>query len=466
MILKGSTRAGANDLALHLSNAVDNERVSIKELRGMVADNLYDGFREWELISDQTNAKEPFYSLSINPDPNQRDWNAEEWMRAIEHIEEKLGLTGQPRAIIFHEKEGEDGRVRKHAHVVWSRIKLENGKLKAISMSHDYYKLKACAKDLAKEFGLDLPNGLSAGIKTDSSTRKEKKCDHYDHAKSHGMGRDPDSVQERKALITKIWNESQGADQFCNHMRAAGYIVARGNRRSFVIVDREKRIHGFARQIAGVNTKAIKERLGNAHAYPDIEQAVDEYRIREQSAPGLANETSTMRVDLSKEQRLMQKLRRMAIRADKMGLMRRAKLVKLRRQLELRQSEERETLLRRQRAKEAQVLVRRQKEKPEGLSKNLRVIFGIEMFRKWKHILQDNKRKKAFLQEKMDLQKNQKTEIERLQRKSKIIRKQQIRESQTINRYSRRLGLGALQKRLHLKEHFKTHSTSAVLSYS
>jgi hypothetical protein len=36
---------------------------------------------------------------------------------AIERIEERLGLQGQPRAIVIHEK-----NARVHAHCVWSRI--------------------------------------------------------------------------------------------------------------------------------------------------------------------------------------------------------------------------------------------------------------------------------------------------------------------------------------------------------
>ena len=36
---------------------------------------------------------------------------------AMNSIEQRLGLEGQPRAIVFHEKEG-----RRHAHCVWSRV--------------------------------------------------------------------------------------------------------------------------------------------------------------------------------------------------------------------------------------------------------------------------------------------------------------------------------------------------------
>lgn len=462
MILKGSTRAGANDLALHLSNAVDNERVIMGEMRGMIANNLYDGFREWELICDQTNAKEPFYSLSINPDPNQRDWSAEEWNRAIDRIEEKLGLSGQPRAIVFHEKEGSDGKIRKHAHVVWSRVKCENGKLKAIPMSHDYYKLKACAKELAKEFGLDLPRD----IKTDTLPDKTKKWENYDHALSHGRGRDPESVQARKKRITKIWNDTKDAEEFCNAMRVAGYVVARGDRRSFVIVDRESGIHALARQIAGVNTKAMKARLGNADAYPGIEQARDETRIRAKDAPGITEDTSPKRIDLGKEQRLMNKLRRMAMRADQVSRARRAKLVKERKILAQQQKHEREGLVRKQRAKEAAILKQRQSDKPEGLSGNLRVIFGYEMIRKWKHVLEDRKRIKAFLKQQKELKQRHKLEAQRLMRKAKLLRKQAVRETQTLKRYGKRLGMGALHKRLSLQEQFTQKAQAASLSYT
>jgi len=44
----------------------------------------------------------------------------EQRMQAIDRLEKDLGLTGQPRAVVVHEKEG-----REHCHVVWSRIDLD-----------------------------------------------------------------------------------------------------------------------------------------------------------------------------------------------------------------------------------------------------------------------------------------------------------------------------------------------------
>ena len=46
-----------------------------------------------------------------------------------------LKLVGQPRAIVFHTKNG-----RQHCHVVWSRIYPDDSK--AVQIDHDRYKLQ------------------------------------------------------------------------------------------------------------------------------------------------------------------------------------------------------------------------------------------------------------------------------------------------------------------------------------
>lgn len=467
MILKGSQRRGANDLALHLSNEVDNERVVIHEMRGMVADNLYDGFREWELICDQTQAKEPFYNLSINPDPNQRDWTDKEWQKAIDHIEEKLGLSDQPRAVIFHEKEGEDGLMRRHAHVVWSRIKYENGKFKAVHMGQDYYKLKTCARELAKEFRLELPSGLNQPIKTDSlnNTHPKGGNDNYDFAKSHGKGCDPQSVADRKKHITKIWNETDSAKESCDALRKTGYVVAQGERCAFVVVDQEGGIHALARQIAGVSTKALKHRLGNADAYPSVEQAMEEIRIRAKDAPGIERDTSKQRIDLNKEQKLLQKLRRMAKRADQLNDSRQKKLNSERKETTERQKLEWVALKRKQRAATSRILRERYNKKPEGLTRQLRVMFGYEMLLQWKHHRQDVRQEKAFATTQGLMKARHVMERQRLVRKKEQLRKQEIREAQTLKRYCKRLGKEAADISLRQQQSKNQNSQGLRLSY-
>jgi hypothetical protein len=83
-------------------------------------------------VSRGTRAKQFLFSLSLNPPPNE-NVSVDAFEAAIKTIEQKLGLDNQPRAIVFHEKEG-----RRHAHVVWSRIDTE--KMKAINLP--FYKSK------------------------------------------------------------------------------------------------------------------------------------------------------------------------------------------------------------------------------------------------------------------------------------------------------------------------------------
>jgi hypothetical protein len=60
---------------------------------------------------------EYLFSLSLNP-PSSASVPVEDFEKAISRIERKLGFEGQPRAMLFHEKEG-----RRHAHVVTTRYR-------------------------------------------------------------------------------------------------------------------------------------------------------------------------------------------------------------------------------------------------------------------------------------------------------------------------------------------------------
>jgi len=122
MILNGNERGNAKELARHLLNMRDNDHVELHDLRGFVSDDLHGALLEAEAISMGTRCVNHLFSLSLNP-PEYADVPVETFENAIERIEEGLGLQGQPRAIVFHEKAG-----RRHAHAVWSRIDSEDMK--------------------------------------------------------------------------------------------------------------------------------------------------------------------------------------------------------------------------------------------------------------------------------------------------------------------------------------------------
>lgn len=119
MILKASQRGGGRQLALHLLKTDENEHVHVHELRGFTSDNLEGAFCEAYAVSRGTRAKQFLFSLSLNP-PRDERVSVDVFESAVDAVEKKLGLDGQPRAIVFHEKDG-----RRHAHAVWSRIDAE-----------------------------------------------------------------------------------------------------------------------------------------------------------------------------------------------------------------------------------------------------------------------------------------------------------------------------------------------------
>ena len=269
MILKGSQRKGGSDLATHLLNEFDNDDVNIAELRGTVAGDLHGALAECEAAAAGTRCEKPLYSLSINPSST---ITRGQYKSAIECIENRLGLSGQKRAVVFHVKNG-----REHCHVVWSRIDVKT--MTAIHISHDHLKLRTLARELAVEFNLHLPPGLREDRPYDVKY-KERGMSFAEKAQAEDTGITP---QLRKKQITDIYNDSANPEQFVSEMERVGYTLARGDRRDFVIIDRYGHIHSLARQIAGIKTKDLKKIFSslNPDELPTAAQVQE--RIRQQN---------------------------------------------------------------------------------------------------------------------------------------------------------------------------------------
>lgn len=248
MILKGNARKNGKELASHLLNASSNEHVELAELRGFAGDDLHQAFAEIEAIATGTKAGKYLYSLSINPnDPLTR----EQYQIAIDHIEKKLGLTDQARAIVFHVKEG-----REHAHVVWSKINAE--KMQAVHMAFDRQTLREASQELAREFGHKLPEGLKADRGND---RYSAQFDKKDFAELKQEERSGLSIDDRRSQITDAYHQSDGLSAFSYALEDRGFYLAKGDRRGFVVVDLAGEVHSLTRQIKDSTAKDIKAKL-------------------------------------------------------------------------------------------------------------------------------------------------------------------------------------------------------------
>lgn len=256
MILKASQRGGSNQLAAHLLKTHDNEHVAVHELRGFSADDLRSALHEIYAVSRGTRAKQFLFSLSLNPPPQERV-EIEAFEDAIEAVEQKLGLTGQPRAVVFHEKEG-----RRHAHVVWSRIDID--RMKAINLPHFKLKLRDVSRELYLDHGWKMPRGL-----VNSQERDPRNFTRAEWEQAKRAKQDPKAL---KAMFQECWAISDGPRAFANALQARGYTLAQGDRRSHVAVDFRGEIYAVAKWV-GIKTKEMRQKLGEAERLPTIVEA-------------------------------------------------------------------------------------------------------------------------------------------------------------------------------------------------
>jgi hypothetical protein len=196
----------ARQLARYLLTMRDNDHVELHEVRGFVSDDLRSAFLEADAIAAGTRCTNHLFSISLNP-PQDATVTTEEFEAAANEVERKLGLEGQPRAIVFHEKDG-----RRHAHVVWSRIDAEH--MRAINLSHYKLHLRDVSRELFRAHGWDMPKGLRDWRERDPLTFSREE---WQQARRAGL--DPKQI---KALFQECWERSDTGASLPRRSKSAG----------------------------------------------------------------------------------------------------------------------------------------------------------------------------------------------------------------------------------------------------
>lgn len=261
MILKGSQRGGGAQLARHLLNALDNDHITVQELRSFMADNLRGAFEEAHAISKGTRCTQFLFSLSLNP-PKDAAITVDDLMAAADRAEKALGLEGQPRAVVVHEKEG-----RRHAHAVWSRIDAET--LKAINLPHFKNRLKSLSKELYLDHGWELPQGHK-----ENGWKNPLNFSLAEWQQAKRLDMDP---REIKQVMREAWSRSDNQSSFKAALEENGLYLAKGDRRGFVALDLHGEIYSVSRW-SGIKTKELNERLGKPDALPDVSETREHLR--------------------------------------------------------------------------------------------------------------------------------------------------------------------------------------------
>jgi MobA/VirD2-like, nuclease domain len=266
MIPKASQRGEGQDLATHLQNAYDNEYVEIAHLRGAVARDLHGAFAEWEACAyATTGCRNYLYSLSVNPDPAQAPLTRAQYLDYVDRVEARLNLSGQPRAVVFHIKDG-----REHCHVVWSRIDVERGK--AVHQAFDHQKLMMVTRQFARDHGLALPPGME--LDAGRAGGRKRRLSLYEKRQQDKTGL---TKEERIAQVTEAWRRSDNAQAFVRALEDLGYVLATG-KRPYVLVDLYGEMNALPKLIddRAVRTKDIRaflEREFPPESLPDVDEA-------------------------------------------------------------------------------------------------------------------------------------------------------------------------------------------------
>lgn len=263
MVIKGKSRSNGGQLAAYLQRLGKNERIAILEHTSPRA-TLDESFRDWDVLAAVTQGQKSVYHAQINPDARYA-MTEEQWLRAADVLEKELGLTGQPRAIVLHEKE--DGR--QHIHVAWQRCDIET--MTFISDSWNYLAHEKASLALEREFGHELVPGKHA--KRDRKQQPEFPRAETNHAEQQQAERariDPHAFKED---ITRIYHQCDSGQSLKTALAENGFILATGDKRGFVIVDEQGEVYSLSRQLLDVKAKDLKELLKDIDPLPNVEQA-------------------------------------------------------------------------------------------------------------------------------------------------------------------------------------------------
>jgi hypothetical protein len=284
MIAKGASRSGARQLAVYLMRVErwdTGEPTALLELRSPwaagidgadrhhTADQLIEAFRDWQTLVEGTKqGRDGLYHAEISPAVKYaREMTPEQWKRCADVLGEELGLQDQPRAVVLHG--GTDGRP--HLHVVWARTDIDT--MKVVSDAYNYIAHEKASQRMELEFGHEFVPGKHAKRdrrKQPEFPREKLSQDEAQQAERLGM-----TKQERIVQLAEIRKPCDDGQAFKNALEQAGYILARGDKRGFVLVDQDGEMFSLTRYLPELKGTAFKEFMApvDPAGLPSVEEA-------------------------------------------------------------------------------------------------------------------------------------------------------------------------------------------------
>ena len=193
------------------------------------------------------------------------------------------------------EQEKADGRI--HRHAIWSRVDLETGRARPDGWDSEI--CHAASKAIREELG--LPPIASPFDKDREGPRPKRAPKRWEMYRGMKSGIDPRAIT---AQVTELYHQSDNGRAFHAALEQHGYVLAKGDRRGWVIIDSAGDDHSLARRIEGVNTKELNAFMRDVdhEALPTVEQG--RAQRQERTIAALDADRATVRDEIRWEEAL------------------------------------------------------------------------------------------------------------------------------------------------------------------
>lgn len=246
MILIGRCRGHGGQLARYLMHSPANDDAQVFDIRGSIhKDDIHLALREMSATASLTKSKRGLFHLVLNP-PQDAVMSAEDWLKCTDIIEKHIPYKTQKRVMVLHQK----GHV--HMHVAYERYDHSTGKM----VPDSFFKL-----------------ALSKARREIEEVLEQKRTPFRRADKA-----------EIKQTLTKLWQQSKTGQEFISLALRNDYRIVRSeSRRPFKVVDEKGVSHDLVRQLKGIQTKQVREKLQGCKLEPD-KTVIREIRIKTDSA--------------------------------------------------------------------------------------------------------------------------------------------------------------------------------------
>lgn len=293
MIVKASTlqRRSHRYLINHLGNASENEQVILSGSRGLFASSLAEAIEDLMLMTMGAICSKPLLHTSISPSVALSEG---QWAAAWSVYEQEFNLANHAYVEVTHTKAG-----RSHRHRVYSRICDDQT---AIDIRFNYLRQEKVARML--ENGLNLPltlgrfnravikrleqegqGAVAAWMIEQEAHLRQRPSAVQSDKDTQQQKRSKVNIQQVRADLQTAWQVAIDAQDFLRLLLDRGYILARGNRRDYVVCDWTGNAHSPRRRL-DVRARELRVFLGDLipehlPTVDQVQQVVKELRSLE-----------------------------------------------------------------------------------------------------------------------------------------------------------------------------------------